>query len=1349
MKTLNQIKILWLIAGCALICGPASNLNAQDTNMDWGTASDDQVILQAIELTTPTPSNEVPGFDTFYSAQHSPISSQPWPPLPANMNDFNAWNLGSNIWVLDDLGFDYNALSAEADQSMAMDDDSGINPPGSGGTNIYFPAGSSYSFDPGTNLWIAQEAVSGGNFTGILSNTIAGVEYQLLSMNSLNSGQWAYQGEPLLAYTNWVAWSLPFDPRTNFFLNALSFQDDTGTGIPDWWLLKYFGQDTNVDPYADPVGDGWTLLQDFQNGLSPTNFETPPAPEGLAVTSYNSVSNWATLTWLPSSGAVTNYTLQTPSGNVNISASSDSYEDQSSSPYATYMVQANYAGGNSAWSAEATVPANQNTLSANIIGGPLGSAYLAVSDMPTNTASLQLSFIDYFSGMQTNLVIPVSDPTNGFYSVPNFWLPVLNYFDYWLATATDTNGNPVSSSVVVGAGYMSLENFFSTRWVVPPYFDGRAAMKQNLIFLLRAANESSPIEFEYAPPWAEPYQSLYSYPTNYVYEGFYYTLYPYDFDIFEPFEENYIYRNFAFSSTNVDSSGEITSGPTGDSFPIGMNEPPTYQFIAPDTNGALIPAVLSTSDTEWLCSYPPDANDYSEMGIGEWFDNQYNLYFSMTNDVPNYFGLPFASAAIAWGSGNDNYTVLNASSTVENVNGYFYPATASPKFQTLEYDFWSNPGAVSLPYAESADTTNVPGTSGFSTSYTNSLMIASVGDSSFQVVCYAKLAVTNSIYSDVYAYLGQYFTNAYQIDSTGNVTTNLAGMLSPYGAFFPTQPGPAALETMPDIDTGQQGTGVVYCISLQVDKNHDGVMDTNFFGADTTSQSSPMEFWLNNDNDGTGVGEEIDAPTLPDSDNDVIQSMRGLEDFARLWICGLPALPYDYQVTLSWANISSGNPSIKIFPSQETNGGTEYLTDTNVAQNYVDNPLTEPCFGTVTNGQNFQFPNLYFTEGGDKHLIFEGVTAGAGELMLTVTDNNGNTIGQTGVWLDLHDIQDFYELAEATNVTSGLPPSSSISQINVVRAVPPAQNETKQIIVFVHGINNTAFDAQSSTETLYKRLYWSGYHGKVAEFKWPCAFLPFDNTLNPFNYNLGEFYAWKSAAALVDYLTYLRNRPDLAGYDIDILAHSQGNVVASEAVRLGAPFDNYILTQGAIPAHCYDTSVPFLQSLLDAESNSPTPFYTTNGGYNGYFSGVTGNLVNFYNTNDYALATGTWNGLQANWVADQISQKPEDYTYRGGQSYAYYPSSFRTIASYTFSDYDVTDPYEILSQVARSRSSAVGAQANVAGVIDSAASVDLVAEFGFGNTRPEHSAEFTRPIQSVWGYYDAVLTAFKLQHVAR
>jgi hypothetical protein len=40
----------------------------------------------------------------------------------------------------------------------------------------------------------------------------------------------------------------------------------------------------------------------------------------------------------------------------------------------------------------------------------------------------------------------------------------------------------------------------------------------------------------------------------------------------------------------------------------------------------------------------------------------------------------------------------------------------------------------------------------------------------------------------------------------------------------------------------------------------------------------------------------------------------------------------------------------------------------------------------------------------------QGAGIGSGQLVLTISQN-GNVIAQTGVWLDLHDIKDFYEQA--------------------------------------------------------------------------------------------------------------------------------------------------------------------------------------------------------------------------------------------------------------------------------------------------------------------------------------------------
>lgn len=56
-----------------------------------------------------------------------------------------------------------------------------------------------------------------------------------------------------------------------------------------------------------------------------------------------------------------------------------------------------------------------------------------------------------------------------------------------------------------------------------------------------------------------------------------------------------------------------------------------------------------------------------------------------------------------------------------------------------------------------------------------------------------------------------------------------------------------------------------------------------------------------------------------------------------------------------------------------------------------------------------------------------------------------------------------------------------------------------------------------------------------------------------------------------------------------------------------------------------------------------------NGGYHGYCSLIHLKLIDFYNTNDFALATGTTLGLQTNWEEDQRTQKPEAFI--GGPSY--------------------------------------------------------------------------------------------------
>ncbi|PWU15466.1 MAG: hypothetical protein C5B50_15310, partial [Verrucomicrobia bacterium] len=856
------------------------------------------------------------------------------------------------------------------------------------------------------------------------------------------------------------------------------------------------------------------------------------------------------------------------------------------------------------------------------------------------------------------------------------------------------------------------------------------------------------------------YARLYG-PTNYAYSG-YRTFSPNLGDSFleelRPVRENSFYENFAFS-------GDINLN-SGASFDPSLNIytllSPTNAYSGPGTESPL-PISLTQANSQWLLDQDLDlfGDPALAADIGLYLDANTNLV--LASDAHNLYGLRINSVIVP--ALDFTPHILSRGSAASDFwgSGNTFIQTEQPGLRTVDYYFasqmpflyygWNGSNAFTAPSPP------LPGSPTFSTTNVSPLLIASVGQR-FAVSGWAKMAITNG-YADRFGYVEQYFDKALTIEGGGNVTTNQTGILSPYGEFFPTIPGQVALVTMPDIDTGQRGTGIVNVIKLQLDVNHDGTMELSFGGPDNTSQTRPFMFWINKDNDGTQVGQDtpVAGSNVEDFRYGKIRSWRNLEDFARLWVCGLPKLPTTngYAITLA-ISAASGNPTINLYPVFGTNSGTGYLTDTNVAaaqfhQNFLNGQVAfdysqKLCIISPMN--KWVLP--VNSDGGPQYtnFLFEGAGIGTGQLTLTisqVTAQGSNVVGQTSAWLDLHNVEDFYERGRGTNVTAGLPPSDLVSQYDVLATTKGLPDESsKHVIVHVHGINISEFQWKVERDTIFKRLYWSGYHGRFASFRWPCAYLPFENTLNPFNYNLGEFYAYKSATALKNYLTYLRNRPDLAGYSLDILAHSQGNVITSEAIHQGATFDNYILSQASTPAHCYDMSAPFLQKLLVADTNTPTPFYTTNGGYHGYFANIGGGrLIDFFNTNDFALVSGTYFGHQANWEADQETQKPEDFSFRFAQNYSYYPTSHRSIAAdfVGFGFRDVTDPHEIMSMVARSRSRAAGAQPGLGGPISG--SVDLRASFGFDISRDEHSAQITRPIQTVWKYYNRVLVELGLQ----
>ena len=130
-------------------------------------------------------------------------------------------------------------------------------------------------------------------------------------------------------------------------------------------------------------------------------------------------------------------------------------------------------------------------------------------------------------------------------------------------------------------------------------------------------------------------------------------------------------------------------------------------------------------------------------------------------------------------------------------------------------------------------------------------------------------------------------------------------------------------------------------------------------------------------------------------------------------------------------------------------------------------------------------------------------------------------------------------------------------------------------------------------ETAFKRLYWQGYQGRFGAI--PLADdsgLPFGE-FSPQAFDLrkfdnSEYNAWPSGVGLLNKLNDLN--AEYPG-QVYLMAHSLGNVVAGEALRLAGNnqvVNTYIAMQGAISAHAYDQKRRHEFSVPARRTTTPT-----------------------------------------------------------------------------------------------------------------------------------------------------------------
>jgi hypothetical protein len=269
-------------------------------------------------------------------------------------------------------------------------------------------------------------------------------------------------------------------------------------------------------------------------------------------------------------------------------------------------------------------------------------------------------------------------------------------------------------------------------------------------------------------------------------------------------------------------------------------------------------------------------------------------------------------------------------------------------------------------------------------------------------------------------------------------------------------------------------------VAIAVDANRDGDIVFEGDSRDITSRDKPFRFWINDDHDGIPNDErDVVPPAESDHADGTIQTMRDLEDFARLYL-RIGALrdwiaDGTLKIGLRFSGSSGETATINVYKCTDPDGSTAYLTDEEAAFAQVSGQDAQ-AIGQVTSGDPLMLPADFWTGSTEQNLtkclLFEGSDEGKGPLVLTIHKADGTKIAEGGdCWLDLSNVKKMYERATATpesirsphDYILEYPPDPQITYES--EAFEPAADEAKRLSFSCMGSTAPAAAARQSHTT--------------------------------------------------------------------------------------------------------------------------------------------------------------------------------------------------------------------------------------------------------------------------------------------
>jgi hypothetical protein len=1088
--------------------------------------------------------------------------------------------------------------------------------------------------------------------------------------------------------TNFTVLTVPLTNVSSMFFEAVNLgTDPSGGGLPAWYLVQngldpsalYTGTNQVSNMYLDPKGDGWPYSALFNSGMSATTFYAPPSPLGFRVSvNTNGTVNfsWSPAVNLPATGAgaVTGYTLNFDGTNYTVGANQTTFTISGNPDVTAYFanpvgnplygaqLQINYANTNSDNAYQLAFDQN-DAVEAYVVPGPNSHLNLVVSGIPQNVAAIRLFVEDeiyylndgndypiaggYSLTMKQNIDenptnysfdVPVNNFTNGVYVISNAQVPLYSFFRFTTcAVNLDGTLGPLTADRLYVYLIPALKNI--------PFLDGSACMEQNLSFLLQAATQQSAFNFtwqsdnglvtdhtgsinyacagfhEYTDPASDPYLGEENFdPGAYLNE-------------FAPFDDNYAYRNFVYSSGTVNPDGSTATGVydanTNVLFTGGGDDPGGYpngtQIVLPYTAtnffseynlanaGSTNPP--SSILSGWSYTYYPD--QFGLEGIGMFEDDTFSPpHLVLASGQSNVFGLPYQNVLAAYANSNGVFTVntIAAGSPLSKTSPhtyYFYPSVTAPDLATVGY-YFGRPEVDVLPGNPAFDPTN-----------TTPLMIATAGQP-FYLSAWARQSILNGNPATC-GYLEQYFDKAFLADANGFITTNQTGVLCEYGEFFPTEPGLVYFTTRANAYSAP-GSNAVPVIGLFTDGNHDGVIDTHFSGPDFATPARPFRFWVNDDDDsGDTEGSDIpgDASGVPNGMDGHINGVRDLVDFFPVYVdiqSLLEAIPgggwTNYQFMLSQADGAINYACTSL----TTNQPLQYLTDTNVAASLSASNVIQITSGGVLLSQDFV--RQIWLSGFDDNptglgmILCEGRTVTTSPLVLSVLDMNSNVIAQASLQLSISPVEQMFRhknLIWATypNMKDGPPDRLADSD------VPNEPETNEKNFIFLHGYNVNSTQARGWFAETFKRMYWSGSHAKFYGVTWLGSDGQIGGQVTP-NLQTNIVHAFDTAPQLNTFLNSLSGTNVLA-------SHSLGNMAILSALNDygNTNINTFFMIDAAVATEALDGSTGINTNMIHPDWVNYTNRLWASAWYQ------------LFPTNDYRN-TLTWNDRLENLQNTQV-----------------------------------------------------------------------------------------------------------------